>query len=412
VPEALIIDALRTPMGSYRGGLSRIRPDDLAAHVISAAVERTGLDPERIDDVYMGAANQSGEDNRDVARMGALLAGLPVEVPGVTVNRLCASGLEAVNGASRALRLGEGQLYLAGGVESMSRAPWVMPKPESGLARGEQTLYDTTLGWRMINPKMAELYSTDSMGETGENVAERYEVSREEQDRFALQSHQRAIAAREDGRFDEQIVSIEVPPKSRRDEPTTMSIDEGPREDTSMEKLAKLKPAFREGGTVTAGNSSTLNDGAACLVLGDEEAAKELGREPMARIVSIGVAGVDPAYMGIGPMVAIPKALERADLELDQIDLIELNEAFASQVLACADGLGISASTRSTRSASTAQRLNVNGGAIALGHPLGCSGARLMTSLVWELRRRGGRYGIATLCVGVGQGVATVIEAL
>jgi acetyl-CoA acetyltransferases len=401
VPEALIIDALRTPMGSYRGGLSRIRPDDLAAHVISAAVERTGLDPERIDDVYMGAANQSGEDNRDVARMGALLAGLPVEVPGVTVNRLCASGLEAVNGASRALRLGEGQLYLAGGVESMSRAPWVMPKPESGLARGEQTLYDTTLGWRMINPKMAELYSTDSMGETGENVAERYEVSREEQDRFALQSHQRAIAAREDGRFDEQIVSIEVPPKSRRDEPTTMSIDEGPREDTSMEKLAKLKPAFREGGTVTAGNSSTLNDGAACLVLGDEEAAKELGREPMARIVSIGVAGVDPAYMGIGPMVAIPKALERADLELDQIDLIELNEAFASQVLACADGLGIDE-----------ERLNVNGGAIALGHPLGCSGARLMTSLVWELRRRGGRYGIATLCVGVGQGVATVIEAL
>ena len=401
MPEALIIDALRTPMGSYRGGLSRIRPDDLAAHVISAAVERTGLDPERIDDVYMGAANQSGEDNRDVARMGALLAGLPVEVPGVTVNRLCASGLEAVNGASRALRLGEGQLYLAGGVESMSRAPWVMPKPESGLARGEQTLYDTTLGWRMINPKMAELYSTDSMGETGENVAERYEVSREEQDRFALQSHQRAIAAREDGRFDEQIVSIEVPPKSRRDEPTTMSIDEGPREDTSMEKLAKLKPAFREGGTVTAGNSSTLNDGAACLVLGDEEAAKELGREPMARIVSIGVAGVDPAYMGIGPMVAIPKALERADLELDQIDLIELNEAFASQVLACADGLGIDE-----------ERLNVNGGAIALGHPLGCSGARLMTSLVWELRRRGGRYGIATLCVGVGQGVATVIEAL
>jgi 3-oxoadipyl-CoA thiolase len=399
--EALIIDAVRTPMGGYRGGLSGIRPDDLAAHVVSAAVERTGLDPARIDDVYMGAANQSGEDNRDVARMASLLAGLPVEVPGVTVNRLCASGLEAVNQASRALRLGEGSLYLAGGVESMSRAPWVMPKPESGLPRGEQTLHDTTLGWRMVNPRMSELYSTESMGETGENVAERYGVSREEQDRFALQSHQRAVTARREGRFDDQIAPIEVPPKSRHDEPTTMTADEGPREDTSLEKLAKLKPAFREGGTVTAGNSSTLNDGAACLVLANEDAAGEIGREPMARIVSIGVAGVDPAYMGIGPMVAIPKALEQAGLELDQIDLIELNEAFASQVLACAEGLGIDE-----------ERLNVNGGAIALGHPLGCSGARLMTSLVWELRRRGGRYGVATLCVGVGQGVATVVEAL
>jgi 3-oxoadipyl-CoA thiolase len=397
----LIIDALRTPMAGYRGALSGIRPDDLAAHVVSAAVERTGLDPSRIDDVYMGAANQSGEDNRDVARMAALLAGLPVEVPGVTVNRLCASGLEAVNQASRALRLGEGQLYLAGGVESMSRAPWVLPKPESGLPRGEQTLYDTTLGWRMVNPRMAELYSTEAMGETGENVAERYGVSREEQDRFALQSHQRAVAAQREGHFAEQIVPIDVPPRSRRDEPTTLFVDEGPREDTSMEKLAKLKPAFREGGTVTAGNSSTLNDGAACLVLGNEDAAQALGREPMARIISIGVAGVDPAYMGIGPMIAIPKALERARLDLDQIDLVELNEAFASQVLACAEGLGIDE-----------ERLNVNGGAIALGHPLGCSGARLMTSLVWELRRRGGRYGIATLCVGVGQGVATVIEAL
>jgi 3-oxoadipyl-CoA thiolase len=401
VPDALIIDALRTPMGGYRGGLSGIRPDDLAAHVIGAAVGRTGLDPSRVDDVYMGAANQSGEDNRDVARMGALLAGLPVDVPGVTVNRLCASGLEAVNQASRALRLGEGSVYLAGGVESMSRAPWVLPKPEAGLPRGEQTLYDTTLGWRMINPKMSERYSTEAMGETGENVAEKYGISREEQDRFALQSHERAIAAQKEGRFDDQIVTIEVPPKSRRDEPSTMSVDEGPRADTSLEKLAKLKPAFREGGTVTAGNSSTLNDGAACLVLAGEEAAKDLGREPLARVVSIGVAGVDPAYMGIGPMVAIPRALERAGLKLDQIDLIELNEAFASQVLACAEGLGIEE-----------ERLNVNGGAIALGHPLGCSGARLMTSLVWELRRRRGRYGIATLCVGVGQGVATVVEAL
>jgi 3-oxoadipyl-CoA thiolase len=401
VSEALIIDAVRTPMGAYRGALAGIRPDDLAAHVVSAAVERTGLDPDRVDDVYMGAANQAGEDNRDVARMAALLAGLPADVPGVTVNRLCASGLEAVNQASRALRLGEGSLYLAGGVESMSRAPWVLPKPEDGLPRGEQTLYDTTLGWRMINPRMADRYSTESMGETGENVAERYGISRDQQDRFALRSHQRAVAAREDGRFAEQITPIEVPPKSRRDEPRLLEADEGPREDTSLERLARLKPAFREGGTVTAGNSSTLNDGAACLVLGTEETAKQLGRDPLARVVSIGVAGVDPAYMGIGPMVAIPKALEQAGLELDQIDLIELNEAFASQVLACAEGLGIDE-----------ERLNVNGGAIALGHPLGCSGARLMTSLVWELRRRGGRYGIATLCVGVGQGVATVVEAL
>jgi 3-oxoadipyl-CoA thiolase len=401
VPEALIIDALRTPMGGYRGALSGIRPDDLAAHVVAATVERNGIEGARVDDVYMGAANQAGEDNRDVARMATLLAGLPVEVPGVTVNRLCASGLEAVNQASRALRLGEGAVYLAGGVESMSRAPWVMPKPESGLPRGEQTLYDTTLGWRMVNPRMAERYSTEAMGETGENVAERFGVSRSEQDRFALQSHQRAIAAQRDGRFDEQIVPIDVPPRRRGDQATRLSVDEGPREDTSMEKLAKLRPAFREGGTVTAGNSSTLNDGAACLVLGTEEAASELGRKPLARVVSIGVAGVDPAYMGIGPMAAIPRALEAAGLELDEIDLIELNEAFASQVLACAQGLGIDE-----------EKLNVNGGAIALGHPLGCSGARLMTSLVWELRRRGGRYGIATLCVGVGQGVATIVEAL
>ncbi len=388
-------------MGGYRGSLAAIRPDDLAAHLVSAAIERNGIDPSRIDDVYMGAANQSGEDNRDVARMAVLLAGLPVDVPGVTVNRLCASGLEAVNQASRALRLGEGGLYLAGGVESMSRAPWVLPKPENGLPRGEQTLYDTTLGWRMINPRMTERHSTESMGETGENVAEKYGISREEQDRFALQSHQRAVAAQRDGRFSEQIVPVEVPPRSKREEARRLEADEGPREDTSMEKLARLKPAFREGGTVTPGNSSTLNDGAACLVLGTAETARELGREPMARVLSIGVAGVDPAYMGIGPMVAIPKALERAGLELDQIDLIELNEAFASQVLACTRGLGIDE-----------ERLNVNGGAIALGHPLGCSGARLMTTLVWELRRRGARYGIATLCVGVGQGVATVIEAL
>jgi 3-oxoadipyl-CoA thiolase len=399
VPEAVIVDALRTPMGGYRGALSGMRPDDLAAHVVRAVVDRNGLDPKRIDDVYMGAANQSGEDNRDVARMAALLAGLPVETPGVTVNRLCASGLEAVNQASRALRLGEGDLYLAGGVESMSRAPWVLPKPERGLARGEQTLYDTTLGWRMINPRMEELHSTASMGETGENVAERYSISREEQDRFALQSHQRAVAATKERRFAEQIVPVEVPAARRGAETETVSVDEGPREDTSLEKLAKLRPAFREGGTVTAGNASTLNDGAACLLMASEETAAELDREPLARVVSIGVAGVDPAYMGIGPVPATRRALEAAGLELGEIELIELNEAFASQVLASAAELGIDE-----------ERLNVNGGAIALGHPLGCSGARLMTSLVWEMRRRGARYGLATLCVGVGQGVATVVE--
>jgi 3-oxoadipyl-CoA thiolase len=399
VPEAVIVDALRTPMGGFRGALSGVRPDDLAARVIAAVVERNGLDPERIDDVYIGAANQSGEDNRDVARMAALLAGLPVETPGVTVNRLCASGLEAINQASRALRLGEGDLYLAGGVESMSRAPWVMPKPERGLARGEQTLYDTTLGWRMINPRMEELHSTESMGDTGENVAERYAISREEQDRFALQSHRRAVAATTEGRFAEQIVPVEAPPRRRGEDPVTVSVDEGPRADTSLEKLAKLSPAFREGGTVTAGNASPLNDGAACLLMASEETAAELGREPLARVVSIGVAGVAPPYMGIGPVPATRRALEAAGLDLSDIELIELNEAFASQVLASAGELGIDE-----------ERLNVNGGAIALGHPLGCSGARLMTTLVWEMRRRGARYGLATLCVGVGQGVATVVE--
>ena len=325
----------------------------------------------------MGAANQSGEDNRDVARMAALLAGLPVDVPGVTVNRLCASGLEAVNQASRALRLGEGSLYLAGGVESMSRAPWVLPKPEAGLPRGEQTIYDTTLGWRMINPRMAERYSTESMGETGENVAERYGISREDQDASRCGATSARSPRRRRAASTSRSCRSRSLPRAAATTRRSMTVDEGPRPDTSLEKLAKLRPAFREGGTVTAGNSSTLNDGAACLVLARRGGAKELGREPLARIVSIGVAGVDPAYMGIGPMIAIPRALERAGLDLDQIDLIELNEAFASQVLACAEGLGIDE-----------ERLNVNGGAIALGHPLGCSGARLMTSLVWELRRR------------------------
>ena len=398
--EALIVDAVRTPMGRYRGALAGVRPDDLAARAISAAVERTQIDPAEVEDVFWGAANQAGEDNRDVARMASLLAGLPVEVPGVTVNRLCASGLEAANQAGRALRLGEGDLYLAGGSESMSRAPWVMAKPETGLARGERTLHDTALGWRLINPAMAERYSTETMGETAENVAERYGISREDQDAFALRSHRRAVAAQEEGRFAEQLIPVDAP-GVKRGETVTVTADEGPRPETTLERLGALRPAFRDGGTVTAGNASTLNDGAACLVLASERKATELGARPLARIVATGVAGVDPAVMGIGPIPAIRRALDAAALDLDQIDLIEINEAFAAQVLACVRELGIDE-----------ERLNVNGGAIALGHPLGCSGARLLTALAWELRRRGGRYGVAALCVGVGQGLATVIEAL
>ena len=394
-----MIEPLRTPMGAYRGALSGVRPDDLAAHAIAAVAERSGVDPERIVDVYFGAANQSGEDNRDVARMAALLAGLPQSVPGATVNRLCASGLEAVNSAARAVKAGEGDFYLAGGVESMSRAPWVVEKPERGLPRGPQTMHDTTLGWRMINPRMAELgVSTESMGETGENVAERYGISRSDQDAFALRSHQRAVAAAEAGWLAEEIVPIEAP---RGRETTLVEADEGPRPDASLESLAKLRPVFREGGTVTAGNASTLNDGAACMLIASEKGAEEIDVEPLARVVASGVAGVDPAYMGIGPVKAVPRALENAGLTLDQIDLVELNEAFASQVLASARELGIEE-----------ERLNVNGGAIALGHPLGCSGARLTGALVRELRRRGGKFGVATLCVGVGQGLSTVFEAV
>ena len=388
-------------MGRYGGALAAVRPDDLGARAIEAAVERTGLDPERVSDVYWGAANQAGEDNRDAARMCSLLAGLPVEVPGVTVNRLCASGLEAVNGASRAIRLGEGDIYLAGGAESMSRAPWVVPKPLKGLPRGPETMHDTALGWRLINPRMAEMHSTESMGETAENVAERYGVSREDQDAFALQSHHRAVAATERGVFAEEIVAVEVPAAKKGADPMTVEADEGPRPDASLESLAKLRPVFREGGTVTAGNASTLNDGAACLVLASERGAEELGAEPLARIVAYGVAGVDPAVMGIGPIPAIRKALEAAHLSLDEIGRVEINEAFAAQVLACQRELGIDP-----------EILNVNGGAIALGHPLGCSGARLAGTLARELRREGLRYGIAALCVGVGQGLATVIENL
>ena len=397
MPDAVIVDALRTPIGRYAGVLSGARPDDLAARVVAAAVERNGLDPAAVDEVVMGCTNQAGEDNRNVARMAGLLAGLPEEVPAVTVNRLCASGLEAVVQASRQIRLGEADLVLAGGVESMSRAPLVMLKPERGFPRGNPEVADTTIGWRFTNPRMAELGYTESMGETAENVAERHGVSRGDQDAFALESHRRAVAAAEAGRFDDEIVTVDV--AQPKGEPVTVHADEGPRPDTTLERLASLRPLFREGGSVTAGNSSQINDGAACLVVMSDDEARRLGREPIARIVSSAAAGVDPAYMGIGPIPATRKALERAGLSPSDIDLVELNEAFASQVLASMRELGFSH-----------DRLNVNGGAIAIGHPLGCSGVRLIGTLAHELRRRGGRYGVATMCIGVGQGLAAVIE--
>jgi 3-oxoadipyl-CoA thiolase len=397
--DAFVLDALRTPIGRYRGALSGVRPDDLAALAIGTIVARGGLDPERIDDVFLGCANQAGEDNRNVARMANLLAELPVSVPGTTVNRLCASGLEAFNQAARAVRAGDADLCLAGGVESMTRSPWVLQKQPTGFPRGEQTLHDTTLGWRMINPKFSLGDYTEAMGETGENVAEEAGISREDQDEFALRSHQRAVAAWDSGYFEGQIVPVPTPPAKRGAEPGLVERDEGPRADTTLEALAKLRPAFREGGTVTAGNSSSLNDGAACLVVGSEAAATEFGLEPLARVVSVGVAALEPRLMGLGPIPAIRNALRRAGLAIGDLDLVEINEAFASQVIACERELGIER-----------ERLNVNGGAIAIGHPLGCSGARLIGSLANELRRRGARYGVAALCVGVGQGVATIIE--
>jgi 3-oxoadipyl-CoA thiolase len=397
--DALILDAVRTPVARYRGALAGVRPDDLAALVVGSVVERTGIDPARVDDIFYGAANQSGEDNRDVGRMAALLAGLPDTVPGTTVNRLCASGLEAFNQASRAIRARDAELCLAGGGESMTRAPWVQPKQPMGFARGDQTLYDTTLGWRLINPAFADGTHTEQMGETGENVAEERGISREDQDEFALRSHQLAIAAWEEGHFEGQIVPVPTPAAKRGDEPGLFERDEGPRADTTLEKLAKLKPAFREGGTVTAGNSSSLNDGAACLLLGNEATAAEFDLEPLARVVSIGVAAVAPRLMGLGPIPAIQNALKRAGLAIDDLDLIDINEAFASQAIACERELGFDR-----------ERFNVNGGAIAIGHPLGCSGARLIGNVANELRRRGARYGVAALCVGVGQGVATIIE--
>ncbi len=385
-------------MGRYGGALAGVRPDDLAAHVLAQAVQRTGIDPAAVCDVYLGAANQAGEDNRDAARMAALLAGLPAEVPGVTVNRLCASGLEAVNQASRALRLGEGDLYLAGGAESMSRAPWVVPKPEAGLPRGPQTMHDTALGLAPGQPAAGGALLDRVDGRDGR------ERRRALRDRARRAGSLRAPEPRPRGRgrrrgaVRRRAGAVEAPSAGGGD-PVVVAGDEGPRTDSSLEKLARLRPAFRDGGTVTAGNASTLNDGAACLVLASAERAEAIGARPLARIVSIGVAGVDPAYMGMGPVPAIRRALDAAGLGIDQIDLIEINEAFAAQVLACIGELGIEE-----------ERLNVNGGAIALGHPLGCSGARILTTLVWELRRRGARYGIAALCVGVGQGVATIVE--
>jgi 3-oxoadipyl-CoA thiolase len=393
--DALILDMVRTPIGRHGRALAHVRPDDLAAYVIEAALERNRIPGERIDDVVFGAANGAGEDNRNVARMAALLAGLPVEVPGVTVNRLCASGLEAVNQAARAIRLGDADLVLAGGVESMTRAPTVMLKPDRPFPRSIPEIADTTIGWRFVNPRMAERHSTESMGETAENVAERYEVTRADQDRFALRSHESAVAAGDAGVFEREIVAIAVNGGDPIDS------DEGPRADTTLERLAKLPPIFRQGGTVTAGNASQINDGAACVVVASADTAAELGREPLARVVACAAAGVDPAVMGTGPIPATRKALARAGLEIGDIDLVELNEAFASQVLACARELEI-----------PLEKLNVNGGAIAIGHPLGCSGARLLGTLAFELRARSLRYGLATLCIGVGMGLATIIEAL
>ncbi|MGH9106155.1 MAG: thiolase family protein [Acidimicrobiales bacterium] len=386
--KAVVVSAVRTPIGRYGGALAGERPDDLAALVIKEAVARAGVAPQEVEDVYLGAANQAGEDNRNVARMAALLAGLPYCVPGVTLNRLCASGLSAVVAACHAVIAGEGELFVAGGVESMSRAPLVLEKPAKGFARGDRPLYDTTLGWRLANPRLADRFPLESMGETGENVAERYQVSREEQDRFALESQRRWAEADNAGRFKDEIVPV-----------GEVGHDEHPRPGTTLEKLTALRPAFRAGGTVTAGNSSGINDGAAAVVVASEAKARQLEAAPLGTFVASAVAGVDPRVMGIGPVPAVRKVLARSRLDISQMDLVELNEAFASQSLAVVRELGL-----------PREIVNVNGGAIALGHPLGMSGTRLVVSLLHELRRRGGRYGLATLCVGVGQGQAALFE--
>ena len=416
IKEAWIVGAVRTPIGRHGGTLSAVRPDDLGAVALEALMERTGLPPEEVEDVYFGCANQAGEDNRNVARMSLLLAGLPDTVSGATVNRLCGSGLEAVANAARAVMLGEADVYIGGGVESMSRAPWALPKPERAFPTGHTTMYDTTLGWRFVNPRMEEMGHTDSLGMTAENLAEErfevsaeeqkpeelantYDISRAKQDRFALASHEKAVAAMDEKRFREEIVPVTV--KGRKDD-TVVEADEGPRRDTTLEKLAKLRPAFKEGGSVTAGNSSSLNDGAAAVMVVSRDYAEARGLEPMAKIRSVGVAGVPPRVMGIGPVPATRKALDRTGISLDDIGLIELNEAFAAQSLAVLHEWGMDPED---------ERLNPNGGAIALGHPLGASGARILTTLVQEMGRRPDvRYGLATMCIGVGQGIAMVVE--
>jgi len=396
--DAVIIDAVRTPVGKLRGVLSAARPDDLGAYVIEQLLRRNpDVSPGAVEEVFFGCANQAGEDNRNVARMALLLAGLPEHVPGVTVNRLCASGLEAAVQAARAIRLGDMELCIAGGVESMTRAPWALMKPGERFSSGSLQSYDTALGWRFPNPRMQQRFPLESMGETAENVAAKYRIAREKQDEFALRSHQRALAAREAGRYRAELLPVIVPGK----QPVTVDRDEGPRADTSLEKLAKLKPAFREGGTVTAGNSSGLNDGAATILLASARKAAELGLEPLGRIVAAASAGVDPREMGMGPVPATHKALKNAGLSVKQLDLVELNEAFAAQSLAVIQELGLDP-----------EKVNVDGGAIALGHPLGMSGARILGHLAHALKARGGKYGLATLCVGVGQGVSVIVESI
>jgi 3-oxoadipyl-CoA thiolase len=398
----VVVDGLRTPFGRYGGALAGIRPDDMAAHVIRTLVQRNGVDPASIDDVILGAANQAGEDNRNVGRMAALLAGLPVEIPGATVNRLCGSGMNAVVNAAHAIVAGDGDVFVAGGVESMTRAPLVLAKPSAAFPRGERTLYDTTLGWRFTNPRLADAYYPYSMGETAENVVERCGVSREEQDAFALQSQQRWAAAQQAGRFADEVIPISAP-AGKRGETADVALDEHPRPDTTLEQLAGLKPAFKRdaSGSVTAGNSSGINDGAAALLVTSEARARELGWRPMIRMLASAVAGVDPATMGLGPIPASRKALDRAGLGVEQLDLVELNEAFAAQAIPVMRELGLDP-----------EKVNVNGGAIAIGHPLGASGARLVATLAHEMRRRGSRYGLATMCIGVGQGIASVWESL
>lgn len=398
--SAVIVDAIRTPIGKYGGGLKDVRPDDMAAHVLAALMaKQPNVAPPLIEDVILGDANQAGEDNRNVARMAALLAGFPESVAGGTVNRLCGSGLMAINQCAHAIAFGEGEIYMAGGVESMTRAPFVMAKAPTAFSRKFEG-YDTTIGWRFTNPKLAKMYHPYGMGETAENVAEKYKLGREEQDEFACNSQMKAKKAIESGRFEAEITPVTIP--QRKGEDIVFDTDEHPRPDTTIEKLAKLRPVFREGGTVTAGNSSGINDGAAATLMMSEKKAEELGVQPMARIVSTAVAGVDPACMGLGPIYATQKALKNAGLTVDDLDLIELNEAFAAQSLACIRDLGLNTDI-----------INVNGGAIALGHPLGCSGARIMATLLYEMQRRENvKYGLATMCIGVGQGIATIVEKL